>query len=618
MRLIFCIIFIVTFFFAQKYSQGGSTLGMDMNHCDLKNFTLDDHQEEKRQVHREILLRQKRYEKMYQKQQQTRTPNSNQNQSDSDDDSLDNISDISDSELEFDSWYFLQPVPVKQRRALLRDAGINKIDSSEKEECRDIRLSREFCGCDCRIYCDPETCLCSLAGIKCQVDRLNFPCGCSRGSCGNLNGRIEFNQLRVRTHFMHTIMRLELEKNNENQQFINETTSMNNNSQIVDHPYHLKTNNTQNSTNIELINQNTLFNPSTSSVQLDSPYELKFIQSSQSNDLYTTIESSNNMTTNSSNIFNEANLTNFDYNEFYDSTSPESGASYSESCSECTSEELDCRLTTAADNQTINGLTFNLISNVPTTNNELISNTTVTSYEANNGQVFSTATNNFLTDQSFRYYTVSGNNSSNTSVPIMQQLDQNSSTTNDQQLVNHLHYQTYYQDTLYNNNNLVAHQTPTATVTSNLTNNSLTSSIDYVNDLPKAMLNNGPQLSTAIDNNFTIEQHVLQQPSFETHQYTDLSQSIASKSAESQISLLNSSNVVCPVLISTNSSQLLNANEFDSIVVEQITTDDHHGTILNSSDDSSSGQSTQNEEEPEANSNFGELIKNTIVESVTA
>ena len=88
---------------------------MDIKHCDLKNFTLDAHQEEKRQVHREILLRQKRYEKSYQK-QQLKSKQLQSNQSDSDDDSLDNISDISDSELELDSWYFLQPVPVKQRR----------------------------------------------------------------------------------------------------------------------------------------------------------------------------------------------------------------------------------------------------------------------------------------------------------------------------------------------------------------------------------------------------------------------------------------------------------------------------------------------------------------------
>ena len=48
-------------------------------------------------------------------------------------------------------------------------SGIKKIDTIEKEECRDIRSSREMCGCDCRVYCDPETCSCSVAGIKCQV-----------------------------------------------------------------------------------------------------------------------------------------------------------------------------------------------------------------------------------------------------------------------------------------------------------------------------------------------------------------------------------------------------------------------------------------------------------------
>lgn len=41
---------------------------------------------------------------------------------------------------------------------------------------------------------------------------MSFPCGCSRDGCGNLAGRIEFNPLRVRTHYLHTIMKLDLEK----------------------------------------------------------------------------------------------------------------------------------------------------------------------------------------------------------------------------------------------------------------------------------------------------------------------------------------------------------------------------------------------------------------------
>lgn len=44
------------------------------------------------------------------------------------------------------------------------------------------------------------------------MDRLNFPCGCTRDGCANSSGRIEFNPVRVRTHFIHTLMRLELEK----------------------------------------------------------------------------------------------------------------------------------------------------------------------------------------------------------------------------------------------------------------------------------------------------------------------------------------------------------------------------------------------------------------------
>ena len=62
-----------------------------------------------------------------------------------------------------------------------------------------------------QVYCEPESCSCAQSGIQCQVDRLNFPCGCSRDACANPSGRVEFNPVRVRTHFIHTLMRLELE-----------------------------------------------------------------------------------------------------------------------------------------------------------------------------------------------------------------------------------------------------------------------------------------------------------------------------------------------------------------------------------------------------------------------
>lgn len=185
-------------------SQGGSTLGMENTHSYLKHFTLETHAEERKRAHREILLRQKRFAKI----------NKQSSTSESEDESCDEFSDLSDIDLENDSCYFLQPVPIKQRRALLRASGVRKIETKEKEECRNIRMSREFCGCDCRIYCNPALCSCYQAGIQCQVDRMSFPCGCTKDGCSNTNGRIEFNQIRVRTHFMSTIMRLK-ENNNE-------------------------------------------------------------------------------------------------------------------------------------------------------------------------------------------------------------------------------------------------------------------------------------------------------------------------------------------------------------------------------------------------------------------
>lgn len=184
-------------------SQGGSTLGMSSHHTHTKKFSIAEHASEQRRIHRQ-LLQQLRNEK--------HIPGSTTVSSSDDSDSEEEPSDTSETELDLENYNFLQPVPTRQRRLLLRAAGVRKIDSLEKDECRDIRTSREFCGCGCKGYCDPDTCSCSQAGIKCQVDRLNFPCGCSREYCGNSSGRIEFNPVRVRTHFIHTLMRLELEK----------------------------------------------------------------------------------------------------------------------------------------------------------------------------------------------------------------------------------------------------------------------------------------------------------------------------------------------------------------------------------------------------------------------
>ena len=105
----------------------------------------------------------------------------------------------------------LLPVDSKERRVLLRRAGVLEIDSREKEECREVRLSRQVCGCQCELYCLPDSCPCIRSTIKCQVDRPGFPCNCTAESCLNKSGRLEFNPVKVRTHFVRTIMRTRLE-----------------------------------------------------------------------------------------------------------------------------------------------------------------------------------------------------------------------------------------------------------------------------------------------------------------------------------------------------------------------------------------------------------------------
>lgn len=175
-------------------SQGGCTLGMEFQHMHTRRFTLAEHAAEQRKMHRAQL------------QELNGARSSSSEETDSEEEPSE-----SGSEAESESYGFLQPVTTRQRRALLKAAGVRKIDSTEKDECRVIRTSREVCGCTCRGYCDPDTCACSQAGIKCQVDRPNFPCGCTQDGCANVVGRVEFNPARVRTHFIHTIMRLNLE-----------------------------------------------------------------------------------------------------------------------------------------------------------------------------------------------------------------------------------------------------------------------------------------------------------------------------------------------------------------------------------------------------------------------
>uniref|UniRef100_A0A3Q2P1M3 Cysteine and serine rich nuclear protein 2 n=1 Tax=Fundulus heteroclitus TaxID=8078 RepID=A0A3Q2P1M3_FUNHE len=199
--------------FTSVPSQGGSSLGMARHHSSIRHYTLGEFAREQESSHRHTLRQHLRQEKLNaRKMKLTRNGTVECAQAD-----LLTLEDVSDEDLdvdavEVDDCFFLQPLPTKRRRALLRASGIARIDAREKAELRAIRLSREECGCDCRLFCDPRHCGCSQAGIKCQVDRMSFPCGCSRDGCGNAAGRIEFNPLRVRTHYLHTIMKLDVEK----------------------------------------------------------------------------------------------------------------------------------------------------------------------------------------------------------------------------------------------------------------------------------------------------------------------------------------------------------------------------------------------------------------------
>ncbi|KPP59793.1 cysteine/serine-rich nuclear protein 3-like [Scleropages formosus] len=187
--------------FTSVPSQGGSTLGMSSHHCRVRQYTLGEFALEQERSHRNMLRDHLKEEKL----NAIRLKLTKNGTVESKEASVLTVEDISDDDIdldntEVDEYFFLQPLTTKKRRALLRASGVKRIDVEEKHELRAIRVSREDCGCDCR------------------VDRMSFPCGCSKEGCSNTAGRIEFNPIRVRTHFLHTIMKLELEKSREQQQ----------------------------------------------------------------------------------------------------------------------------------------------------------------------------------------------------------------------------------------------------------------------------------------------------------------------------------------------------------------------------------------------------------------
>ncbi|VDO04281.1 unnamed protein product [Rodentolepis nana] len=225
-------------------SQGGSTLGMASEHWNKECVSVSDHQSRRKHQRHSALLRfclegklllsfqQFRMLESRVKHQQrlmTQQGDSEQSSSISTESMSCNLKrpqEVSDNPRDEDlgfldgleEYYFLQPLPVKRRRIMLRKAGLTKIDSSEKQECEEIRKSRTECGCTCvGGVCDPYSCECALNGIPCQVDRASFPCVClSPRHCANPEGRVEFNPMRVRTHYLHTRLRLESEERADN------------------------------------------------------------------------------------------------------------------------------------------------------------------------------------------------------------------------------------------------------------------------------------------------------------------------------------------------------------------------------------------------------------------
>ena len=168
--------------------------GMRDCHTSVEKYTLSEHAQLRRSLHHKVLLEHQRQGRIFLPENFSSEPSTA-------------------SDWALDDYYFLQPVPTRQRRALLHDAGVARIDPTERDDCRSLRVSRGRCGCLCREVCQPQSCACYRSGIGCQVDQMAFPCSCSRSGCSNPHGRVEFNAARVRAHFIRTLLQLGLEQN---------------------------------------------------------------------------------------------------------------------------------------------------------------------------------------------------------------------------------------------------------------------------------------------------------------------------------------------------------------------------------------------------------------------
>ncbi|XP_012597625.2 cysteine/serine-rich nuclear protein 1 [Microcebus murinus] len=208
--------------FTSVPSRGGCTLGMAPRHSACHRFSLAEFTQEQARTRREKLRQRLKEEKLEMLRWKLSAAGVAKEEAGLplavdaiDDASVEEDLAVAVAGGQLEEVNFLQPYPARRRRALLRAAGIRRIDREEKRELQALRQSREDCGCRCDRVCDPETCSCSLAGIKCQMDHTGFPCGCCKEGCENPKGRVEFNQARVQTHFIHTLTRLQLEQGAE-------------------------------------------------------------------------------------------------------------------------------------------------------------------------------------------------------------------------------------------------------------------------------------------------------------------------------------------------------------------------------------------------------------------
>lgn len=213
--------------FSSIPSSGGSTLGMTRTHFLSERLSLEVFENARRQRRRERSVELSRTKSRRPRvslstimSHHRHIPHSiaakfNLPDSEVDNCSFLDLSDISEEELENENEIFVQPYNVKLRRYLLRESGVQKIDSKEQNDCKRIRISRGRSGCRCVGECIAEKCECSLLGVNCHVDRSSFPCNCIASGCQNPQGRTEFDLKRVRGHLRDILDKHKLRSNDD-------------------------------------------------------------------------------------------------------------------------------------------------------------------------------------------------------------------------------------------------------------------------------------------------------------------------------------------------------------------------------------------------------------------